>query len=123
MASCIDDHADASRHRCAADSGNVGGGVSLPNANCIGLASNTAVGDVYIVIAGGQVKACISAQSHVATTDYVALQRIVTYGGVLVAVCVAKEGLKTDGRIEITPSVFKQRLSTDPGILAAEIVC
>ena len=68
------------------------------DADSVGLASNTFVADVDIVVAGGEIVTGASAQGDVSVTSGVAIERKSTVGRVFVA-GVVKERLPTGGGV------------------------
>src|SRR5438552_2694837 len=97
-------------------------GSLLADTNCLGFTSNASVAYLDIVTSGGQVKACILAQSHVERTGCIIMERILTVGGVVAAGCVAQERSSTGGRVGVAGCVAVERITTGGRIAAAGCV-
>src|SRR5207249_6265073 len=103
----VDDYPYPSRHSYSANARDKCGRLSSypADANCLGLASNTFVAYIDIVIACGEAEACIIAQRDVERTGCVVQHRILTVGCVVAPCRVGTERALTAGGVVVASCV------------------
>ena len=70
------------------------------DADCVGLASNTVIADIDIVIASGELIASLRAQCDVLFAGGIAKERRNTVGRIAATSCIIKERQHTIGRVD-----------------------
>jgi hypothetical protein len=93
------------RNRCSANARDKRGRLAAAYADGAALAGNTAIADVDIVTAGGEITAGVNTYCDVGAATGVVTKRLKTGGGVAAAGIVARERLETIGRVEVASGV------------------
>src|SRR5436190_8057259 len=105
-------------NRCPTDAGDKRSRLDplSANADSVGLASDTWIGDINIVITYRQVYASVNTQCNVCVASRIVYERLRTNRRVGVAHCIFKQGTETNSCVAIAVAVVKERLKTKGGV-------
>src|SRR6516162_614396 len=124
MAVGTDNYPYAAWHGGPANAGDKRSRLHSPpaDADCVGLAGNSWVADIDIVIARGEISTGSPAQCDVEAAGCIVPEREKTHGRVAAAGCIALERSSAGGRVEETGIVSAERTITGGRVAAAGCV-